>query len=595
MSWMIGWLSDALPPDAPDILSSGRANILCRLSAPSLCIVAGGIPQTFRSPPAAPPHGETESGWIVCGLGIRRGGDGCTFLSDTDWGSLLSPGKAPDLRALDGHFVVCRWAQGTLEAFSDQLGLRTLYAAQTPRGVFFSTRLDWIAGLPGDAAVDFRQLGPRWLSFNQYSYESCIRGVQRLGPGGYGVFTTGGVQLRATLWQPAPVDRGGVQEVLPRLRSLTQPALPGGGRISLGLSGGLDSRTLLAVLSTGKAPFDVHIFGSESDPDVGTAIRIANGEHLHASLFNDPVPEADECLRRMSEFAAQAALCEPATSALRLGYYGRIQAENKLMLDGGFGEFLRRQFLNRLLFRGRGALTTLDPAAVSRFLTVDRGRIFTPETLKTMEEGVTLQLREALESMPPISETGRGNFLDLFTIRYRVPNYAGPEQARLDGSALNYTPYVQPSLLDIAFSIPATERANGRIFKRLIRDLAPSLARYPLAKSGTTYPFGLGSVQSWLWTNVRSRIGRPYQDMTRHEVLARIREFVLDSIGSRDVRSYGAYDMEYVARSAQEYYRGNLRWARTLDWWLTFELWRRSLGGGRNRGFLTLPGDMHIL
>ncbi len=570
MSWMVGWLSDNLPPSASRVLSAARPRILYSTSGPSLCIIAGGISRTLHYAGSPSPSGDPQRGWLVCGLGIRTAGDHCTILDGADWGSLLSTGDPPEFRDIDGHFVACRWSGGRVEVFSDQLGLRTLFLAQTPRGVFFSTRLDWSAGFVRDATVDFGQIGPRWLSFNQFSYESCIRGVQKLGPGGHGLLTPRSVRLRTSLWQPARTDPGGTQEVLPRLRALTHPVLTGGERISLGLSGGLDSRTLLAVLMSREEAFDVHVFGSESDPDVGTALAIARGEHLHTVHFHDPVPPADECLRLMQEFGAQGFLCEPVTSALRLGYYDRIQGENKLMLDGGFGEFLRRQFLNRLRYRGRDALRTLDPAAVSRFLTVDRGKIFEHETWKTMEEGVTLQLREALAAMPPIEELGTGNFLDLFTIRYRVPNYAGPEQARLDGSALNYTPYVQPSLLNIAFSIPEAQRANGRIFRRLIRELTPALARYPLSKSGMTYPFGLGTLQTWAWTSVKARLRPPYRDLLRHEILRRIRPFIMDSLASRDVRSYGAYDMAYVSHAAQAYYAGDLPQAGTLDWWVTF-------------------------
>ena len=512
----------------------------------------------------------------MCGLGIRRAGDHCTFLSESDWRSLLAS-EVPDFRALDGHFVACRWSKGKAEVYSDQLGLRALYVAQAEGGVYFSTREDWIAGRIKDAEVDFGQLGPRWLSFNQFSFESCVRGIQKLGPGGYGILTPRTMRLHALPWRPADAVRGRSPEILPHLRALTNPEMPAGERISLGLSGGLDSRTLLAVLLNRNAAFDVHIFGSDRDPDVRTAREIARAEGLHAVRFDDPVPPVDECIRLMREFGAQAYLCEPVTSALRLGYFDRIRDQNKLMIDGGFGEFLRRQFLSRLLYRGRTALRRLDPAAIARFLGVDRGRIFTGDILKVMEEGVVFQLREALGNMPPISEIGEGNFLDLFTIRHRIPNYGGPEQGRLDSLVVNYMPYAQPSILTLALSIPVPERANGRIFRSLIRDLLPSLARYPLAKAGMTYPFRLGTLQAWLWTKTKSRFTLRYRDSLRDQVLERVKPFVLDSLESQEVRTYGAYDKEYISRVARQYYGGKAELGGTLDWWLTFELWRRSL------------------
>ncbi len=577
MSWMLGWLSDNLPVDAAQVLSSGHPEALFKASNSHLCILAGGMARTLchgSNPPQARPSG---AGWLVCGLGIRKIDDHCSFLSESDWQSLLSSEYVSDFRAIDGHFIACRWAEEKVELFSDQLGLRTLYVAQADEGVFFSTRIDWLSELVKGASVDFRQLGPRWMSFNQFSYQSGLHGVQRLGPGGYGILTARSVQLRSEPWLPANTNDANESTFLSHLQALTNPELQADERISLGLSGGLDSRTLLAVLLNRKAAFDAHIFGGQSDPDVRTAITIARDEQLRTVLFDDPVPDTDACVRLLQEYAAQAHLCEPVTSIVRLRYYDRIRKQNKLMMDGGFGELLRRQYLNRLLYRGRAALKTLDPGAIAPFLSVDRGRIFTDETWKMMEEGVALQLEGVLEDMPPMEELGEGNFLDILAIRTRVPNWGSPEQARLDSTVLNYMPFVQPSLLNLAFSLPVSRRANGRIFRRLINSVHPSLSRYPLSKAGTTYPFKLNTVEAWAWTKVKSRLGRPYQDTLRHRVLERVKPFVLDTLDSSDVRTYGAYDREYVSSMVREYYSGNLQRANTVDWWLTFELWRTSL------------------
>ncbi len=577
MSWMVGWLSDNLPVDAAQILSAGHPEALFKASNSHFCILAGGLARTIRHENDTSQAKLSGAGWLVCGLGIQKVDDHCSFLSESDWQSLLSSADVPQFRTIDGHFVAGRWADGKVELFSDQLGLRTLYVAQADEGVFFSTRIDWLSELVKGATVDFRQLGPRWMSFNQLSYQSCLYGVQRLGPGGHGILTARSVQLRSESWLPAHTDDASESTFLSHLQALTNPALQADERISLGLSGGLDSRTLLAVLLNRKAAFDVHIFGSDIDPDVRTAITIAGDEQLRTVLFDDPVPDTDDCIRLMREYAAQAHLCEPVTSIVKLRYYDRIQKQNKLMMDGGFGELLRRQYLNRLLYRGRAALKTLDPGAIASFLSVDRGRIFTNETWKIMEEGVALQLEGVLEDMPPIEELGKGNYLDILAIRTRVPNWGSPEQARLDSTVLNYMPFVQPSLLNFAFSLPVSRRANGRIFRRLINSVHPSLSRYPLSKAGTTYPFQLNTLQAWAWTRIKSRLGRPYQDTMRHQVLERVKPFVMDTLESSDVRSYGAYDREYISRVVREYYSGNLQLANTVDWWLTFELWRKSL------------------
>jgi hypothetical protein len=489
---------------------------------------------------------------------------------------LLQTGP-PYLNKVDGHFLALRWHGRTLEVFSDQLGLRTAYFIHTGRGILFSSRLDWVTRLAGENSIDFTQLGPRWLTFNQFSYESGIKNVQRLGPGGRGTLTPTSIELQSKPWLPEISDDGGERTFRSHISALSNPVLEGGRTVSLGLSGGLDSRALLAVLSRVRPSVVVHTFGDPRDPDIGIAQMIAAGERLSSTLFHDPLPRLDDCISLLSTYASQAHLVEPVTSIIKLRYHERLEGQNKLMMDGGFGELYRRQYLNRLRFKGRTSLRTHNAKRIAPFLRVERANIFSREVNEQMKQGVIVQLQEVLESMPSLSAIGDGNFLDLLSVRTRVPNWGGPEQARLDGIVLNYMPFAQPSLLCRLFSTPLKRRENGRLFRWLILDLCPSLSRYPLAESGTTCPFRMNTIEAWLWTNMKRKIGICFENPLKHNVLMLIKPFVLDTLASSSVRTYEAYDYSGIATIVKGYYAGNAHLAGKVDWWLTFELWRRSL------------------
>jgi hypothetical protein len=355
------------------------------------------------------------------------------------------------------------------------------------------------------------------------------------------------------------------------------PDLRGHEGVSLGLSGGLDSRVLFSSCRRKDKPFEVFTFGDAQEPDVQVAKQIAVSEGVPISHFDDPVPDADSCVEMMKEYAAVACINMPVSSIIRLRYFDRLRHRKRLMIDGGFGELSRRQYLNRLYWKGKKALLSNDVQSIVPYLMVPRAHVFTEEVERSMRLGLEEELTNTLMNMPPSREFGIGNFLDLLAIRTRVPNWGSAEQARLDAQVVNYMPFVQPSLLRNVFALPVSLRANGKLFRRFIRMKMPSLASFPLVKGDTTYPFRLNTVEAWMWTKAKTKLGLRYQDTTRAKILDKIRSFVLDAVESHSVKSLGVYDYKAIRQLVFGYYDGRHEMAGAVDWWLTFELWRQSV------------------
>ena len=139
-------------------------------------------------------------------------------------------------------------------------------------------------------------------------------------------------------------------------------------------------------------------------------------------------------------------------------------------------------------------------------------------------------------------------------------------------------PFAQPSLLRALFQMPLSLRRNGRLFRRLIRSQRASLARYPLVKGGVAYPFQLPTAPAYLWTKLKTRLGQGYTDTVRLRFLETLKPFALDAVHSQAVRTYPAYDHARLARLVEEFYQGRSDLASEVDWWLAFEMWRRTLG-----------------
>jgi hypothetical protein len=542
------------------------------VSIPGFYLAIGGMPETsfFEN------NLETSTGWSVVGTGIILNGSHARIMTFEDWKNILQRNEF-DATKFDGHFVLLRWTKNKIDCFTDQLGLRTAYFATYDDGVCISTRLDWIARKTKHNEIDFASLGSRWLMFNQISYDSCVSGISRVGPNGHVVFHNGSViKCTSRQWLPS-FEKNSISEAEKILISLIKCALEQQYTPSLGLSGGFDSRLLLAMFSNEQnARFVTHTFGNQSDPDVRIARIITKSLGIEQHILDDPLPDVKSCVSLIRSFVAQTLMVEPVSSIVKLRYYPELRKRGRLMIDGGFGEIARRQYLNRVVRLGRPAIRLRNSGRLMQLMRFTRADIFCEDVLNEMKLGAHQSLEKAIDEMPPVEKIGVENFVDLFAIRTRIPNYGGPEQARLDGEILNFMPLVQPSFLRSIFKIPVSTRANGKFYSDIIGRLNPELKQFPLVKSGITYPFGLSSNIAWLITKVKSRMINGYSDPGPDLILAHIREYVLDIVNSKAVKENPIYDFPKIIKASDMYYRGVIGHRHTLDWWLTFEIWKSS-------------------
>ena len=147
----------------------------------------------------------------------------------------------------------------------------------------------------------------------------------------------------------------------------------------------------------------------------------------------------------------------------------------------------------------------------------------------------------------------------------------------MDHLAVSYMPFAQPSFIRAITHAPARQRRNGKLFLQTIREAGSGLERYPLTKGDVNYPFGLSTLAASAWVRVMRKLRPPPPQTRSYRLLMHLKEFVQDTVRSEPVRSYGAYDYPKIGRMATAFYAGKVEHASELDWWLSFELWRRSV------------------
>lgn len=534
-------------------------------------VAGGGLDNTFFH------HLEKKqsNGWLAAGIGISKKPYPFLFNSE-DWGQAIENG-AEYLHSINGHFAVIRWKLNEIELITDQLGMRNIFVHQGDDFILFSTRIDWILKLVPDAEIDWEIFGSRWLGINQFSSSSFIRGIERISQGGRAVIQNNKLKISHHLWQPGfeiPTDKEAFKASLLSFSSLPIKA---GKRLSLGLSGGLDSRTLFAsLLQIPDQPWDLHTFGEKNHPDLEIAEELNKHYKRTHHVFNEHIPEASRLIAMLPDYIGQTMFTAAPSHLIGFQAYPKLHELELSVVDGAFGEIARRRFLVSVFLRAKQAVKEKNTEALLPYFKLYRADIFQQEINQKMLHGFREELDTEMSAMPDDSEIGLENWLDLFTIRTRVHNTAGPEQARSDSLIFNYMPFLQPELIRMAINLPVSERKNAQLFREIIHDSAPALQKSSLVKGTVSYPYWMKDVSSALWMRLKKKAGMDFQSSLQSAFLLKIEDYVRDLFNSQSAREFPAYDYEKVQQLITGFYdEENHKLANDLNWALAFEVFRR--------------------
>ncbi|MBK9098674.1 MAG: hypothetical protein IPM14_11280 [bacterium] len=562
MSWLFGYFGNTnqkqfASPESP----------LYSFKDTNLILFAGGNKQTcsFKSE-------SSSSCWIVSGIGLKSADIGYKILDTDDWDLLLSLNPI-NLKSVNGHFVVLKYSENGLKFFTDELGLREIHIVKLNNAFGFTTRIDWLKYFI-KPEIDFKEFGSRWLLQNQISRSSLIKNVIRLVCAD-ATIKNNSLLIERNIWQPdfeAKNSREIFDVTLKKLLSVENK------KISLSLSGGLDSRLLLSYLETINIDeWDTHTFGDPNHPDSKIAFQLLKSLKKENEIINDELPAQDQMIKLIKEYSVQSIVTNPASSIINLRFYDRLTDRNRIVIDGGFGEIWRRAFANRLLILGKNSILKKDAVGLFSFLRYNRADIFTSDAIKEMETGIIGQFDELFSEMLDANQISPEKWIDLFSIRSRLMNYYAPEQIRVDNFVVSFMPLVQRDILNLLFNLRESEKKNGKLFKQLIKKNASQLTKFPLVKGNIVHPFNSSSLGARLHSRIKNRLGLSYQSKSQIDFLKSLKEFIGDIAHSADARNFEYYDSMKIEKMMNDYLSNEDKYNSGIDWFLSFELFRKGI------------------
>jgi asparagine synthetase B (glutamine-hydrolysing) len=388
-----------------------------------------------------------------------------------DWHAILRSLRsgATDLSALTnlrGAFALAVYdiRDGVLHVVTDPFSWQPVYCQQSANSIAVSTRLATFLNLPAPA----RAVNDAWIHqffFFNYGVDTTtpLQGVSRLPPGLVTSFNslTGETTQRAyrdKMKRSSPPLSGRdarsravavFQDVVPRYFSASESAV-------IGLSAGLDSRTLLAALPDATLDrLDSFTYGIPGSTEITKCAQIA----ASLDLRHDGVPLGDEFQQRLPQLARDTVFLSDGLQNINRSHllyvYRQLNRGGQpysTLVTGVSGDHIFRDHI-----RGMGNVPHMMSAELARQHRLGRSPIdYT--AYRTIFRHHHDELENTVESTLDEIEAQSGEFGDpqsyLTYLMYVVgPHYFSGEAAIANSVTTFRNPYWDPDIVELGYQL----------------------------------------------------------------------------------------------------------------------------------------------
>ncbi len=361
------------------------------------------------------------------------------------------------LRNLNGRFhgIIADQTKGTATLFNDRFGLQRLCVHEAKDALYFAAEAKAILAV----RPELRSMDPRGIG--EYISSACVledrtlfRGINALSAASAWTFRAGALEKKAAYFEPREWEQ---QEILDaesyykQLREAFTTRLPryfnGRERIGVSLTGGLDTRIIMAWRKAPSGDLPCYTFGSmyHENQDVYLARRVAE-------ICNQPyqvVVDDERCLSRFAHYAERTLYLTDGSVDIgrSVDLWNNEMARQiaPVRMVGTFGSEIIRK---AVMFKA--VLPSPIPFSAGTFAEVSRG----VDTYRAL-------LRGNRTSLVAFSQTAAYHFGVVML-----------EQTQLTLRS----PYLDNEIVRTVFQAPPVEEGED-VRMRLIRDGSPELAR----------------------------------------------------------------------------------------------------------------------
>ncbi len=415
------------------------------------------------------------------------------------WDGTIIPHHAQDLaknwsqlpKTLDGQFAAVNVDLQNLQlkVLTDPLGMEQVYVHHRGPTVVVSNSVRLIEQTCGLTALN--EIGASlFLSLGWVGGDRTLRESVHVLPGGYlhrwasnGSYTSTAYFPRTRL---ARLSRSHeelhVQELAHRFTSMCRALSDRGTPLGCGLTGGRDTRVVVAAVIASGVPASFVTMGSTDSADVQIATKIAETFHLtHRVGYPQGMvtDRWDEGVRRLvRQTDGMVNLWQVANSISQVQQIDNLP----LSLWGVGGEIASGAYYRILRLPPTLGDRQMLKTFLSSLVAIDS------ELLKRETRQVALKsLRETCQAFQDDGFEPQAA-PDAFYTFDRVRRWAGTNTRKASPACDMFTPFCTIPYIEAALAMPLSDRITGRLHRELIRATAPSLLDLPYDKQWHPVP-----------------------------------------------------------------------------------------------------------
>lgn|GEM_PF-725926 len=434
---------------------------------------------------------ETQSWLLAVGSWFHAGG--CASGSEARLlRRMIEVGAERTAQELEGFFTIVFNNAVTHELFvvTDVIGSRHCFNRSIGQSEVISTSSLLAASL-ADCALDEMGCEEFLRTGIVYENRTFFRDVRKIGPAQIAHYIAGRSHRARRYWRLTELDpdkfegKQAVRELSEKLIGAARKVRSAYANPVCDLTGGYDSRTLVAAFLAAGVDFETTVAGAADSPDVIVSkglSRITGRPHWH---FESETDNSSDRLREVLKLTDGG--YDLVEYARIFSLHDRLSARFDVSINGSFGE-LARGYWWELLRPKIGDRQPLDAGQLARRrYVVDpvAPQLFSLSENERFVEHFTGVIERANRGLAGWPNTAQ---MDNTYLELRMQHWQGRIASSTDQIWPCLSPFMLKSVLETMLQIRVRLRSHSLLVRMMLAELQPELAAYPLEHGHPALP-----------------------------------------------------------------------------------------------------------
>lgn len=495
------------------------------------------------------------------------------------------------------HFIIFDRLLNTIKLFSDKFGLQPLYYAHTSDGFFLGGEIKAIlVNKSVSKQPDYHTFGDFLRFGHPLGQKTLFQEIKQVGPGEVLTFHLNDNKYSIEkYWKLDDLfsENGNynsslsIHQVVEQLIHSIDARSGGLNHIGLSLSGGLDSRGILAGLKNRAKGIRSYTLGLPGCSDQKLAERmslIAGTKHEFITLDDRYIEDFEQMALKMIYLSDGLYHPRESTEILALEYFKRC--DFKILLRGHGGEIAKAALAHPVMVNQKviscsnsdEILSVIFNMANLVIRDIDMDKLYSPDYREIMKNGPEKSLKQSCGEIS--THIAPADVCIYYYINEHIRRQVVSSLEIFKTQIETRMPYVDETYIRQLLKLPLQSRYDGQIHFELIKKCMPQLVKIPNSNTGA--PLDAGKTRLFVtdkFNSVMKRLSitgfRHYTEFNKWHREG-FKESIRKILFNGQLADRGLYNIDHLKYLYEQHLSGEKNYGAFIGTVVGLELWQRS-------------------